>query len=250
MPVALPCGSLTLVTDRIRVWLEPGYDGGRFGVWMLDLPGCFVWRPDRGTALAAAAARAEQFVRWLAAHREAAPFQPSGREGIEVLEEVAPTWVGDYERNAAFAADRRPVSNDELERTLRWLDHARTDLWSAIDRLRAREAAVGSLPTTGGDREERESDEMLRHLAGAEVWLAGRLARSARYDGPPRDGDIVIYLEATRMWAKAQIRELHGRDPALAGTDGKGETWTLAKVLRRLVYHSLDHLGELDRRLN
>ncbi|CAN5403179.1 hypothetical protein BH20CHL6_BH20CHL6_11170 [soil metagenome] len=27
----------------IRVWLEPGYDNGRYGAWMLDWPGCFVW---------------------------------------------------------------------------------------------------------------------------------------------------------------------------------------------------------------
>jgi ribosomal protein S18 acetylase RimI-like enzyme len=32
-------------------------------------------------------------------------------------------------------------------------------------------------------------------------------------------------------------------------TDGKGERWTLAKVVRRSLYHSLDHLDELDRRL-
>jgi hypothetical protein len=35
----------------------------------------------------------------------------------------------------------------------------------------------------------------------------------------------------------------------MTGTDRMGETWTLAKVLRRLIYHSLDHLDELDRRL-
>jgi hypothetical protein len=30
--------------------------------------------------------------------------------------------------------------------------------------------------------------------------------------------------------------------------DGKGEEWTLAKVLRRSLYHSLDHFGELETR--
>ncbi len=31
--------------------------------------------------------------------------------------------------------------------------------------------------------------------------------------------------------------------------DRHGETWTLAKVVRRLLYHGFDHLWELDRRL-
>ena len=32
-------------------------------------------------------------------------------------------------------------------------------------------------------------------------------------------------------------------------TDQHGETWTLAKVARRLVYHAFEHLWDLDRRL-
>lgn len=236
-------------SDRIRVWLEPGYDRGRFGAWMLDLPGCFVWRDGREAAISAAAPRAQAFVRWLADHGEVAPFDVAGGEETDIIEEVAATSDGDYERNVTFAADRRSVPSEELKRTLRWLDLARADLLPAIGRLRAKEASTGPLPTAGADRTERESDEMLRHLAGAEIWLAGRLDRSARYDGPAREGDVVTYLGATRAWANARVRELHRRDPELAGTDGEGETWTLAKVLRRLVYHSLDHLDEQDRRL-
>jgi hypothetical protein len=45
-----------------------------------------------------------------------------------------------------------------------------------------------------------------------------------------------------------QLRGLQARDPALQATDGKGEEWTMGKVLRRTLYHSLDHLAELDAR--
>ena len=233
----------------LRIWLEPGYDWGRFGVWMLDLPGCFAWRADRGTALDAAIPRADAFVAWLAGHGEEAGGAPGRDARLEIVEEVAPTREGDYERNATFAADHRPVTADELDRAVRWLGYARVDLERAIERLRAHEVASGPLPTTGADRDERESDETLRHLAGAEVWLSGRLDRTARYEGPPRYGDLDEYLVATRAWAVERVRDLFARDPAMTGTDRMGETWTLAKVLRRLVYHSLDHLDELDRRL-
>ena len=96
---------------------------------------------------------------------------------------------------------------------------------------------------------ERTGPDLLRHIGGAEIWLAGRLDPTARYDGPPRDADVRAWLDATRAWALERVREVHAADPARQGMDGKGEEWTLAKVLRRLIYHSLDHLGELDRRL-
>ena len=38
--------------EPIRVWLEPGYDHGRTGAWMLDWPGCFAWGATREIALA------------------------------------------------------------------------------------------------------------------------------------------------------------------------------------------------------
>jgi hypothetical protein len=44
------------------------------------------------------------------------------------------------------------------------------------------------------------------------------------------------------------LHDLQTRDAALVASDGKGEEWTLAKVLRRTLYHSLDHLAELDAR--
>ncbi len=38
-------------------------------------------------------------------------------------------------------------------------------------------------------------------------------------------------------------------DDGSAVTDERGETWTLAKVVRRLVYHAFEHVWDLDRRL-
>ena len=57
------------------------------------------------------------------------------------------------------------------------------------------------------------------------------------------------FLDATHAWAVEQVRRLHATDPAARRTDSKAESWTMAKVLRRLVYHTLDHVGELERRL-
>ena len=81
------------------------------------------------------------------------------------------------------------------------------------------------------------------------MWLGGRLSPGVRFDGPPRSGDVAAWLAGTRAWLEERLDALVAADAAAAGVDDHGEEWTLAKVLRRLVYHALDHLGELDRRL-
>jgi ribosomal protein S18 acetylase RimI-like enzyme len=231
----------------IRVWLEPGHDRGRYGCWMLDWPGCFCWGPTRAEALARVPSAVGGFIDWLAEHGDA--VAEPGSDEVEIVEEVAAEQEAGYERNALFAADDRDVSAEGVEATIRRLGHARDDLQRLAERVTSFERDHGPLETTGGEREERTADAVLRHLAGSEVWLAGRLDRAARYAGAPRDGELVPFMDETRGWAIDQLRTLQARDPRSRGVDGKGEGWTLAKVVRRLLYHSLDHLEELDRRL-
>lgn len=240
----------------IRVWLEPSYDHGRTGAWLLDWPGAFTWGEDREGALARVPSAAHRFVGWLADQGEALPAPDS--DDFDVVEEV-PAFRLDsgYEVNATFAADERPVTATELEDTIRRLGYARGDLLAVVDRVREFEAGGGRLPVEdrsadaleSGASAGRSGEEVLRHLAGSETWFCSRLDPGARYDGPARDGQLEPFLEASRAFLLEHLRALWQRDPAVARADGKGERWTLAKVLRRALYHSLDHLEELDRRL-
>lgn len=245
-------------TPALLVWLEPGYDYGRFGAWMLDWPGSFAWGRSREAALARAHPAVYRFVSWLADHGEAALAPEPGRP--EVVEEVPAIPAGHYELNALFAADERPVPVAELEVAIRRIGWAQVDLLALMERVTAFEAAGGVLPLESRDAAEvapgaeagRTADAVLRHVAGAETWLSSRLDRAVgtvRYAGPARDGERAPFVEAAHTWAMTRLRELHSAEPLGAATDGKGERWTLAKVLRRHLYHQLDHLEELDRRL-
>jgi predicted N-acetyltransferase YhbS len=234
------------VLAPLRVWLERDYDGGRWGAWLLDVPGAFSSAPTRPLALSQSPSTLGWFRDWLARHGKSLDLP--GVSSVEEIEEVAATVVDGYERNATFAADNRPVTSEQLDAAIRCLDYARQDLVAVLTAMRAHEAGSGPLPTAG-DAGERTANEVLRHLAGAEAWLGSRLDPAARFDGPPRDGDPDAYLEATRAWAIDNLRRLHAADPAMSRTDGKGESWTLAKLVRRYIYHSVDHLRELDRRL-
>ncbi len=245
---------MTIGVPPLRAWLEPGYDGGRFGAWLLDFPGCFVWGRDRAVALARVPSAVAAFGWWLEQHGEAVAIPET--DAVQVVEEVPATLDPEgVERNAVFAADRRSVEEAELTDILRRVDLARTDLLRVAERARPASEAIdlaggsGEGGGEGGGRPDRSLDELLRHVAGSEIWLAGRLDRAARYEGASKDGDVDRFLDESHAWALDQVRALYRRDPALSAIDRHGEVWTLAKVLRRLLYHALDHLGELDRRV-
>jgi ribosomal protein S18 acetylase RimI-like enzyme len=240
--------------DTIRVWLEPEYDHGRTGAWMLDWPGAFTWGATRSAALARATSATNRFVEWLADHGE----RPGDRVPVmaEIVDEVAAYRRDDgYEVNATFDADRRAVGADELDATIQRLGYARADLIDLVARVTAFRAAGGALEAESrlaealadGAPDGRDVDDVLRHVAGAEAWFVSRLDPVTRFEGS-RD-DLDGYLGSTRAFLEDNLRRLGATDSGNSRIDGKGEEWTLAKLLRRALYHSLDHLEELDRRL-
>ncbi len=226
----------------LRLGVEIGYDDGNVGAWLLDVPGAFGWARNRDAAVSQSASVAGWWRDWLERHGDTWPLGAVGP--TEVVEEVAASVLEEgYERNATFSHDRRPVTIDDLEPALRRLEYARIDLLAIVDRL-------GMIERAGT---ERSADEVLRHLATAEVWLGSRLDPGARFPGRTDEPDAPALLASSRAWAIDNLRRLHAASGAGTiapeRTDGRGETWTLAKVIRRYVYHSVDHLRELERRL-
>jgi hypothetical protein len=235
------------MTDRpIRVWLEPGYDYGRFGAWALDLPGCATWADDRGAALASVPEAVASFGAWLVRHGERGP-EPAGPD-IEVVEEVPTRWVGDEEINPLFGRDRDALSAEGLALGIRRLDAARVDLLELLDRLALPSTGAGGVARRGRDRTvERPALAVARHVGSAEVWLSGRLDRAARYNGPGPEDDLRAYLAATHAWTIDTLRSVGVAEPDRLVSDSRGEEWTPAKSVRRLVFHALDHVAELGR---
>ncbi|MEO6350745.1 MAG: hypothetical protein ABIP53_08840 [Candidatus Limnocylindrales bacterium] len=229
--------------DTIRVWLEPEYDHGRTGAWMLDWPGAFTWGNSTAGAMARVTSTVNRFVEWLEEHGEsAAPPIPTVAEAVD---EVAAFRREDgYEVNATFDADRRAATTDELETAICRLAFAREDLLKLVDRVDRFESSGQHLALeersrealADGAAEARVSDEVLRHIAGAETWFVSRLDRSARYEGPREPARD--YLGSSRAFLVENLRRLCAEDPARETTDGKGEDWTLAKVFRRAIYRA------------
>ena len=231
----------------LRVWLETGYDGGRIAGWVPDVPGVLAVAATRDRALSTALTTTGRIRDWLEAHGDEAGIPRIWRP--DAAGEVAAVREPDgYEVNATFPPDRRRVTQEETAVAIRRLGWAREDLLAMADRVDAFEAEHGPL-ATDASRDERTPEGVLRHLAGSEAWLVGRLPRGGRYEGPLDGIPARDALSGSRAWAIERLRALGLADDGAETPDRHGETWTLAKVLRRLQTHGFDHLWELERRL-
>ena len=231
----------------LPVWLEPGYDGGRIAGWVTEVPGVLAVADTKDRALSAALVATARVRDWLEAHDDDAAIPRIWRPDV-AGEVPADRGLDGYEVNATFPADRRRVTQEETAAAIRRLGWAREDLLAIVDRLGAFETRNGPLPVDEA-RGERRGEDVLRHVAGSEVWLVGRLPDGGRYDGPLEGAPVREALARSRAWVLERLRALGLGDDASEMPDRHGETWTLAKVLRRLQAHGFDHLWELERRL-
>jgi N-acetylglutamate synthase-like GNAT family acetyltransferase len=232
----------------LAVWLETGYDNGRIAGWVPDVPGVLAVADTRQRALTAALTATARVRDWLEAHGDEAGIPRIWRP--DAAGTIATAHEDDgYEVNVTLPPDRRRVTQEEVAASIRRLGWARDDLLAIADRLDAFEAAHGPLPADEA-RGERAGDIVLRHVAGSEVWLVGRLPGGGRYGGPLDEATTRDALAGSREWVLGRLRDLGLADDGTETPDRHGETWTLAKVLRRIEAHGFDHLWELERRLN
>jgi N-acetylglutamate synthase-like GNAT family acetyltransferase len=231
----------------LQVWLETGYDGGRIAAWVPDVPGSLAVADTRERALTLAIGTTARVREWLEAHADEAWIPRIWRS--EAAGEVATVREPDgYEVNATFPADRRRVTEDEVAAAIRRLEWAHEDIRALGERIERFEAANEPLPTDAS-RGERTPAAVIRHVAGSSVWLVGRLPGGGRYDGALEAVLPGRVLDETQAWVTDRLRALDRTDDGTDTPDRHGETWTLAKVLRRLQGHVFDHTWELERRL-
>ncbi len=231
----------------LRVWLEPGWDG-RIAGWVEGVPGALAVAETRERVLSDALTVTGRVREWLEAHGDEVAI-PRIAKAAAAGEVPTVITADGHQAMATLPSDLRAVSVEEAQTALRRLSWSRADVVATLEAIGAWEARSGrSLPCDPA-RGERSAEEVARHLAGAEVWMTGRLAGAGRYDGPMDGVTVPELLAGTRAWSAERLAALARTDDGAAAADRYGETWTMAKVLRRLQGHSFDHLWELQRRL-
>lgn len=219
---------------------------GRALAWALDFPGCFSYGTDGPEAVVSLARELVNYESWVTRH--------AGHGWLDLGDfdlRIVDTWevytVDDaynlveegYAVNAWFRQDWRPLSATEIERGLSLMDWSRADLLDVVSALTPDQM---DLERPG---ERWSIRRILKHVGGTEWWYMDRLDLvSGGQDTLPKDAFERLALTRGRL--KALLPELAGRDLVL-GKDG--EFWSPRKVLRRVLWHEIDHRQHILRLL-
>lgn len=231
---------------RIRVGMENGMEG-RSMAWVLDYPGCFCYGADAAEAVVGVPRALLDYYAWTEKNYGKAWLPPLGDFDIRIVDAWQCYTINEkfelaeegYDVNAWFLDDWRPLSAEEAARGGQLLRWSRADL-------------TGSVRNLGDDilDEKRPGERwsirgILRHVANAEHWYLHRLglAGMTRADFP---ADVFETLALVRARLEQVLPDLAGSDKVV-GVDG--EFWSPRKLLRRAIWHELDHRDHIRKLL-
>lgn len=210
------------MSEPLRVAVDAGFDGGA-AAWVLDLPGCVATARTEADALAGVPERVRAYRAWTG--------DPGAEPGeIEVVERVETKRLDDgYEVNATFAGDRDPIDAAAVVATQRRVAafHARV---------------VDAFETNSGD------EAILAHVIRAGIWLSTRTEPDqSGITFPADDVPLGERVPEALPFMDRYVGRMADGDGVRRRVDGKGEEWTVRKVLRRLIYHAIDHAEQFER---
>jgi hypothetical protein len=224
--------------EQIPVYLEVGRK--KIFAGALDWPGWCRAAGDEEAALAALAAYAPRYARIFSrtAIDFAPPDDPAAFAVVERLEGNSTTDFGAPDR--APAHDAEPFDEAARERSEAIL----AAIWRAFDRAVA--VAEGKELRKGPRGGGRELEVVVRHVLGADAAYLRRLAQRFSADkGVPLDAELRRTREAIRSALEAGA---HDEIPA-KGPRG-GALWSPRYFVRRVAWHNLDHLWEIEDRIS
>jgi hypothetical protein len=228
----------------IRVGVENNMDGHSLA-WALDYMGCFANGTDGKEALLKIPLAMRDFRNWMLKHDNDSWLRDL--KGVEVQQEEAfecyfidkdyhPAKDG-YEVDAWFQDDWRPLTKLVIERGLKILAWSREDLLKLVSPL-SPEILDRTHP-----KERWSIRGILGHIGGAEHWYMQRLDR-AGMNGWDLPKDEFMKLKVVRGKLNEILPALEGVEQVLGR---EGEFWSPRKMLRRAIWHELDHIKHIQK---
>ncbi len=213
-------------------------------VFFRELPGCFSSAVTTTEALQNAPEAVANYFRWLKANEivlieaEVTPIRVVLKEQLAAEENTGP----------CFAADRGAPNDLEIDNALNVAATARASIIEFMSELPS--TLHDAVPAQGG----WSLTQHLQHLMESESWYVERLQEHPleHQETPPMNADDI----SMKMFGNAIDNEMLLRDLTPAQRSQvfmhAGETWTAAKVLRRMTHHLREHypwMQELGRQL-
>jgi hypothetical protein len=222
---------------QTQVYLEVGQK--KIFAGALDWPGWCRSARDEGAALATLVEYAPRYARIFS--RTTIDFvPPDDPAALAVVERLPGTSTTDFGApDVAPARDEEPFDEAARERS----EGILAAIWRAFDRtVEAAEAKELRKGSRGGGRER---DGIVRHVLGADAAYLRRVGQKFSQDeAAPLDDELRRTREAIRAALAAGVR---GEIPS-AGPRG-GALWTPRYFVRRVAWHTVDHLWEIEDRI-
>lgn len=228
-----------------RVGLEKSLVGPCIA-WVLGHPGCFSAGLTSEQALDNLPVAIQNYIEWIY-QNDNQPWLGLGNFEFHVEETWQVYRINEeydlaeegYDMNAWFLHDWKPLTNDDIQRGLKLLSWSRALLLSTVSDLKI-ETLEKQFP---GERWSIHG--ILGHVGGAEWWYLDRLGMSFPRQEVPQDP--MQRLEVVRNLLNETLPRLDGSKLVL-GVDG--EFWSPRKLLRRAVWHELDHVTHIQKLLS
>jgi predicted RNase H-like HicB family nuclease len=222
--------------SKVSVCLEVGTQAT--SAFVPDYPGCWVFGRTKERALEKVRIEIAEWIEWQKRLGENFP-----ELSTEVEIEVAEMLLVDYNPVEAgkpeplFRSEVPSVNEDDIERTIRFMEYSRRDLLSLVSTI-TKDCLDWEPP--GKPRTVRNC---LKHIAHVESWYITRLNIDLPEVYPD---DVFELLKYTRNIVIDTLRNFpeHKMKGIFQPTKDKSpvcDLWTARKVLRRLVDHERLH---------
>jgi uncharacterized damage-inducible protein DinB len=221
----------------VKVGLERNNEG-RDLAWALDFPGCFAYGNDSSEAVVSLAQELVVYEAWVTQHSSDVNLD-LGNFDIRVVDTWEVTTINDryeledgaYAVNAWFRTDWKPLSQEEVDFGVRLLGWTREDLLAVarqLDEAQLERAHPGERWSIRG---------ILKHIANGEWWYMDRLGlvEAGRPDFPPGTIDRLEWVRGRFITEFSRL----ARQERVVGKDG--EFWSPRKLLRRALWHEINH---------
>jgi uncharacterized damage-inducible protein DinB len=228
--------------------LAIGLDNGMTGrsvAWALDYPGCFAYGKDGGQAIVSMPQAFLKYKGWIDRHTSKTWLPETPNIDVRLVQTWQTYFINErfevtpeegLEINAWFNHDWNPLNEQEICHGQEMLSWSRSDLLTAVYELSPAQLDA----THPGQRWTIHG--ILAHVATTEWWYLDRLGLTANLPQSELPKDPHQRLDVVR----ARLEQVF---PSLAGSTQKlsmeGEFWSPRKLLRRLLWHELDHIGHI-----
>ncbi len=242
---------------------ETGPDGSA-QVFIRPLEGCYSRAPTLDEALRKAPGKIQAHLDWLAAHGEHVP--PEWREGdVHLCETIRGDWpVNLGDSVALFTCDQGFMTDEEIERNLRWMASSWQDF---LGLRRSVPRGAWNLKPPGALRPPRR---IVLHTALVMVWYIMKLREPAdpsfhwprgmsmwRDARAVENGDLSeVRLTSLRHACVYRLAHLRPAEQAgrvthypPGGWTGRTEPehWTARKIFRRFLWHERLHMRTIEK---